>query len=145
MKKKNKLFTSAIFGFDKEEVLLYLSDLINAHTAKKAELENELGELKANLEAAVRSSVVTQCSSSSESGKQDAMAVQFRQVKTALDSASAENEQLKKTYYEQNAQMVRLHEEYKKAVMAVRSFQNETERLRAENDQLKQSLSLLSR
>ncbi|MEG1445680.1 MAG: hypothetical protein RSC58_00255 [Ruthenibacterium sp.] len=112
MDKKTDLFTTVMRGFDKEEVLLYLNELVEMCATEKAKLQAELEEAKQKLDAAQKEPAEP---------TQDVQAL------------NAEKENLQ-------GQLQRLMESGQKLTQYLHNYKKEITRLRAENAQMQQAI-----
>ncbi|MEG2672460.1 MAG: hypothetical protein RR937_04730 [Ruthenibacterium sp.] len=112
MDKKTDLFTTVMRGFDKEEVLLYLNELVEMCATEKAKLQAELEEAKQKLDAAQKEPA---------GPTQDVQAL------------NAEKENLQ-------GQLQRLMESGQKLTQYLHNYKKEITRLRAENAQMQQAI-----
>ncbi|MEG2233939.1 MAG: hypothetical protein RRZ42_04815 [Oscillospiraceae bacterium] len=140
MGKRNELFTTALLGFDKEEVLLYLNELISVHEAEKKDYEQKLDAVKTQLAELVRTQAVSKRTVSAQISAPNTAYTQPDQLKAAFDNVSMENEQLKSTCIEQNARLLQMQEWCNNAENSLRAFQDESDRLNMDNEQLKSAL-----
>ncbi|MEG1427676.1 MAG: hypothetical protein RSC76_08310 [Oscillospiraceae bacterium] len=105
MKKEKELFTTAMRGFDKEEVLLFLQELLENHA-------RELEQAK-------------QASGSMQPG-------QMEQIKAAFDQMKAEKERLQKEWECMGAELQKQRENGRKMAQYLRHCQKELAQLTKE-------------
>ncbi|MEG2698550.1 MAG: hypothetical protein RR951_06450 [Ruthenibacterium sp.] len=117
MGKKKELFATAVRGFDKEEVLLYLNELIELHAAEKAKLETALKMAMRKLDAARLA----------QSSKENLTAQPILQLNTEKENLQNKLQQLKASEAEQ--------------ARTLQACQKEIARLREENARAAQTIA----